>query len=574
MKLRQVKMLCAAAMLIALATPTSPTAFAAPAPNEKNGTGPVVSVQIKPIDDLLATVKQAAKNFLPDDLYKKFETEALSQLDLKQIKGIDTKKPMGLYATLGPGLLEGDFSKSSIVGLIPVTSEKEFLALIEKIELKAEKKDDYYQIMIPDAPVEVTLRFMKGYAYVGISPDKLDPKKLLDPKEVISDKETAAIVLRVRIDRLPDDLKNAAIQFLTSSLEEVKNKGLGSQEVLLLEFMKAGVFWLKKGLEEGKEIGLKIDLDPKAGTLVVEASLEAKSSTSLAKAFSGVKPTQNEFANIVGSDSAGHLLIQTPLFFEDFQKLMEKLLDWGIKEADAGLGGDTPKEVKDLALEALKALQRTVKSGTLDVAASLRGPDKNDQYTAIGAISLKDTAALEKAAKAAVKIAPPKDAAKFKLDSFKIGSVNVHEILVADDLPEPVQKIFGKSNILIALAPNATFVTFGPQGKKLMEEALTAKVGPKPAPLVHAEVSGKRLLPLLKAAGAPVDGELKPLFDKLGQFDKLAIYSLKIEGGKDKLTLRYEIGAAPIAAAIYFLGARANATFKAVEPPKAIPEKK
>ncbi len=573
MKARMLLMLCAAGMLLA---PTSPAAFAAPAPIDKNGTGPVVSMQVKPIDDLLGAVKETAKNFLPDALYKEFEKDVLGKLDLNIIKGIDTKKPIGLYATLGPGLLEGDFSKSSVVGLIPVTNEKDFLALIEKIELKAEKKDDYYTIVIPNAPVEATLRFMKGYAYIGIGPDKLDPKTLLDPKEVMSDKETAAIALRVRIDRLPKELKDAALQFLTQAGEMIKQVDVpGAGKEIVEEFLRAGVRCLKMGLEEGKEVALRLDLDPKAGTLAVEVSLEAKSATGLAKVFSGLKPTQNEFAGIVGPDSAGHLLIQTPLFFEDFQKLLDKLLDWGIKEADGGLG-DAPKEVKDLALEGLKTLQRTVKSGTLDLAASLRGPDKNGQYTAIGAISLKDTAALEKLAKAALKVAPPKDAARFKVDSFKIGSVNVHEILVADDLPMEAQKIFGKSNVLIALAPNAAFVTFGPQGKKLLEDALTAKLEPKPAPLVHAEVSGKRLLPLLKAAGAPVDGQLKPLFDKLGQLERIPIYSLKVEGAKDKLTIRYELGAAPIAAAIYFMGARANADFQPVQPnapppPKVLP---
>jgi len=553
-------------VLCAVATLTVSQAYAAPAPNDRNGSGPVVSLQVKPIEQVLGSVREAAKNFLPDMLYKEFEKEALSKLDLNQIKGINTKKPLGLYATLGPGLLEGDFSKSSVVGLIPITDEKDFLALLEKIELKPVKSGDLYTIAIPNAPIEAKLRFLNGYAYVGIGDDKLDPKTLLDPKEVMSDKETATIVLKVRVDRLPDDVKKAALDFLAQAGEMIKQMDVdGPGKQIIEDFLQTGVRWLKMGLEEGKEVAIKLDLDPKLGSLVVETSLEAKSATSLAKAFSSLKPTKNELASIVGTDSAAHLLIQTPLFVEDFQKLLDKLLDWGIKEADGGLG-DAPKEVKELALEGLKTLQRTVKSGTLDLAASLRGPDKNNQYTAIGAISLKETAALEKAAKAALKIAPPKDAAKFKIDSFKIGDVNVHEIVVADELPMEMQKIFGKSNILIALAPNAVFASFGPDSKKLLTEAITSKAPAKPAPLIQAEVSGKRLLPLLKAAGVPLDGEMKPLFDKLGQLDRIGVYSLKVEGGGDKLVIRQEIGAVPLLGMTYFMGRSAGATFKEVGP--------
>lgn len=561
MRTRLLMVACAVGLM------SAPAASAAPSPLDKNGTGPVLSVQVKPIDDLLGTVKEAAKNFLPDPLYKEFEKEALGKLDLKQIKGIDTKKPMGLYATLGPGLLEGDFSKSSVVALIPLTDEKDFLALLAKTELPVEKKDGYYTIALPNAPVEVTIRFLKGYAYIGIDPNKLDPKTLLDPKDVIDPKETAAIALHVRIDRLPKDVREAALDFLTKAGDALKmNEARGPEKEIVGEFLNAGLRWLKMGLEDGKNLSLKLDLDPKAGSLVIETSLEAKSATALAKLFNGMTSTRNAFGGIVGSDSAAHLLIQTPLFVEDFQKLLDKTLDWGIREVEANFGGNEPKEVKDLALEALKTLQRTVKGGTLDLAASLRGPDKNDQYSAIGAITLKDTAALEKALKAAMKIVPPKEAARFKLDAFKIGNVNVHEIAIGDDLPMEAQKIFGKSNVLVALSPNGAFVSFGPQGKKLLEEALTGKLEPKAAPLVHAEASPRRLLPLFKASGAPIDGEMKPLFEKLGKMDRLGIYSLKVEGGSDKLVIRQEIGAMIFGAATFYLGARAESTFENVQP--------
>ena len=98
-------------------------------------------------------------------------------------------------------------------------------------------------------------------------------------------------------------------------------------------------------------------------------------------------------------------------------------------------------------------------------AVVLRGPDKNDQYTAIGAISAKDTAALEKAIKEALKAAPKEVTDRVKLDSFKLDGVSVHEIVVGDELPPEAQKIFTKSSVYIAFTSNAIYASFGAQAK-------------------------------------------------------------------------------------------------------------
>ena len=62
----------------------------------------------------------------------------------------------------------------------------------------------------------------------------------------------------------------------------------------------------------------------------MEKSLKAKSGTALAKSFAGIKPTKNDFFDIVGSDSAAHVLFQVPLFIEDFQLLLGKCVEVGV----------------------------------------------------------------------------------------------------------------------------------------------------------------------------------------------------------------------------------------------------
>ena len=226
-----------------------------------------------------------------------------------------------------------------------------------------------------------------------------------------------------------------------------------------------------------------------------------------------MKPTTNDFANIVSADSAAHILIQAPLFVEDGRDLLAGYVDMFGVLAERGLGRNEPKELVDLATESFRTLSRTLKCGKMDFAASLRGPDKNDQYTAVGALSINETAALEKALKAGLKAAPKAVADAFKFDAFKVGDINVHEIAVAEELPPEMQKIFGKSSVYFACTPSAAFGAFGPQGKEAMKELLTGKHTPKLTPLVSVEASGKRLAPLIKNAGRrPKD--LRDIFSK------------------------------------------------------------
>jgi hypothetical protein len=158
---------------------------------------------------------------------------------------------------------------------------------------------------------------------------------------------------------------------------------------------------------------------------------------------------------------------------------------------------------------------------------------------------LKDTAALEKSLKAALKVAPKEVAEMIKVDAFKVGAINVHSVAVGDKLPPEAQKIFSKASIYLALTPNAVFVTFGAQGEAMMKDVLTQKLAPKPAPLLQADISGKRMMPLLKSAGVPLDGESGAVLEKLGKMDRISVYTVKLEGG-DKLSVRYEMGLVPI----------------------------
>ena len=261
----------------------APVAFAAPAPSEpRNNGGPILTAQVKSLDQLRVAVKAMAKNFVVEALNDAFEKEFLSKFDEKALKGIDQKKPAGLYGVVGAGLLRGDFAKSSMVFLIPVTDENDFIDLLRKIDLKPEKKGESWSMPIPNSPFEATIWYRKGYAYIGVGTEKIDPKTLLDPRDLINDQETAAIAIRLRVDHLPEDFKTDILALLTQAADEADGNFNRAQvpagiRELTAQFFSISSRWLKALTGEVKELLVRVDIDPKTGLLIVEKTIEAKS---------------------------------------------------------------------------------------------------------------------------------------------------------------------------------------------------------------------------------------------------------------------------------------------------------
>ena len=120
------------AALLVIAGPSS----AAPRPGDK-ADGPAVIGQAKSLNDLLEMTKTLVKNVAGAELYKQFEQHALPDLDVKKLPGIDPKRPFGLYGTI-----DADLAKCRLVVLVPVTSEKDFMDMLEQFQIPTNKGKD------------------------------------------------------------------------------------------------------------------------------------------------------------------------------------------------------------------------------------------------------------------------------------------------------------------------------------------------------------------------------------------------------------------------------------------------
>lgn len=527
--------LLSALPLAALLLAAGPAA-AAPRPDEKPA-GPAVVGQAKSLNDLLEMTKAIVKNVGGDEIFKAFEREALPQLDPGKLPGIDPKRPFGLY-----GIIDAKLENCRGVLLLPVTSEKDFLDMLERFQIKVVKaKGDpgaFDFVTPPDVPFTVSGRIHKEYAYIAFGgPDVLDPKKILDPRDVISDKEKSAAYLSLRLDRVPADAKKALLAMVREQTERLREMipepdlkdAFQSAERLALRY-------LKMVLEEGKEVAFRLDADTKTGDVSLEMAVEPLPKSPLAEAVAKRSATKNAFASLTGDDYAQRLYVSAPLFADEMKDGLAKLIDFGSKSAaaEAARVGAAP-ELIALIEAAFKSLKANVESGEMDLAAAIRGPNKDGFYTAVGAVHCKEGAQLEKALRAAVKVLPERAQGLFKFDAGKIGDLSVHEIDLTSEAAEPAVKVFGKGNkAYFAFGKGALYASYGPDGMKLLKEAIEAKPGP--APVFDSSSNGKKAAELMKRL-MPDQGPNGPAM-RLG-FVETATTGMRLTvAGGDKLKVR------------------------------------
>ncbi|MBO0698830.1 MAG: hypothetical protein J2P46_10580 [Zavarzinella sp.] len=480
-----------AAALLVVAAPSS----AAPRPGEKSE-GPAIIGQAKSFNELLDMTKSMVRNVGGEQLYKMFEKEALPNIDPAKLPGIDPKRPFGLY-----GILDSDVTKWRGVLLIPVTTERDFIDMLDHFEIKANKGKEpgTYDIVVPpQVPFPVALRIHKQYAYVALGGfDVLDTKVILDPKDVISDKEKAALYLSIRPDRMTPETRKfllAAFSEQTDNLKEMIAEPELKDAFHLTQ--RLATRWLKLVLEEGRDVALRLDADTKTGEVFADLTVEGMPRSSLASAIAARKPTTNAFASLAGDDYAHRVYVSAPLFADEAQQAAAKLVEHWQKVSARELAGAPPEAIA-LVEAALKSLKATVESGEMDLAAAIRGPNKDGFYTAVGAVHCKGGAQLEKAIREAVKILPEREKGFFKFDAGKVGDLAVHEIDLSTEAGDPAKKVFGDGQkAYFAFGKNALYATYGPDGMKLLKEAIAAKPGP--APVFDSSSNGKKAAELMK----------------------------------------------------------------------------
>lgn len=528
----------AAATLFAplVSADASPRVLSARAAAPAGAADPPITFQSHSLDRVLDELRAAADLVGGEKAVKAVNKSIKDTFGPKGLDGLDISRPVVGYVLLDPKP-----ANITAVVALPITGEKEFLALCDRTNRENHKDlgKGLYQLPPLNPTYKARMRFSDGYAYVayGANPEPaLDAKAIVPAQKLYDPAEKGIVAAKLHFDRISLPVKLA----LPTYAAEVKRE-------LDLEHAPA---WIKSMLPEIEKMftrfalllggadtaTVRLNIDVPMSDVVVEAVLTPKAGTALAKELAARKPTANRFAALLTPDTVAGFKTRLPFFNDELKTAMAKSLEDLHREA-ANSAGPMGKDVID---ELFKGFTRTVKTGEADIAAAVRGPNKDGDFTFVGAFAFDDTAALAKEFKKVVeKEAPGNEQERIKWDADKAGNVAIHTYQFQNERGWlNLSGVFGgaKCTLAWAFAPKGVFVVLGPDAVADLKAALTVK--PTESPVLDIVLNPARVQKLAEKIEPLGAVEIEKA---LGKEDKLvSASSLRVTGGAE-LNVRFAL---------------------------------
>jgi hypothetical protein len=499
-------------------------------------TGPTVEVRLRSVNDLVDRIEYVGGLIGKEDLAKQAR-ELIKTLsaDGKGVEGIDPKKPIGVYATLAK-----EVETSPFVILIPIADEAQFLKAIDtRFGITPEKGPDGTLKATVPLINEMSMRFANGYLYLSPKAKDLDAKTILKPDAYFAKDDGAVLSVLVHIDRVPVELRKFVLGQLELGLNEERKKDEKHEteaekrlKNLVFDALIAGF----KGMtDDGKDLSVKLFAEPKSDDLSAEVTFTAKTGSTTAKNFTALGDRTSLPAGIVAAANPaarGSVKIAlTEGLKKEYAAAVDALLADALKKA--------PADQEEVVKQIIDAVSPSLKSGELDAAGSLVGPDSKGHYQLVGAVAVKEGKGIEKLLKELVKQYGQfvEGFVTFKFDTETVGDFTLHRIELKQ-LDEKFEKIFGTGNIWLATSDKYIAFSVEPDGD-MIRKGLKAK--PIPVPVLAADIRAAKVLPLVQSDLKP--DELKALMkDAFGDGPTAGkdTIALTIEGG-DQLSVKFKV---------------------------------
>jgi hypothetical protein len=521
-------------------------AHAAPVPAGNAGSfKPTVTVRVAPLDQILGDVRYTARlmaRLAPSEKEAKEFADGTDE-QLKKLlapdwrNGIDTVRPIFGFATIDEKL-----GTTTGALMIPVKDEAAFHDILKRLTGKVTDGPDglmEFEVSwagsVSGVPAKGFARMFNRYAYLTLGdPAAIEVSRVPAPDQIQAGDPTAAVSAHLWINRIPEALRQQAItgvQQARSTLDAGRQGPAPVWGITIFQVFLLGgpMFQLlplaEPAIRDGQELALNLRYDRKHLNLESELVLTAKPGSELTRLIAPLKTPISLFPELLGPEMAGRGILRSTIP-ESIRKQLDTQLQSGLAvlpQADPTWGG--------FAAKIVESLLPTLREGEFDLAAGLAGPGKDDHYSVVAGLRVKDGAGVEKGFRDAVKSLPEKDRALFKLDAATAGGVKVNQF------PLPVaalKPIFGESVIQIAFGQDRIVVSFGDGGLPLLEKALKAKS--QPLPRTFIEVSAQKLVPLVTKIDADAGKKFKTFLGT--EIDQVTLLQVAVEGGST-LKLRY-----------------------------------
>jgi hypothetical protein len=478
---------------------------------------PTLIVAAKPVTRLVSDYREMVRLVGDEAAVKEFENELKGLVGEQGFDGIDLNRSLAAYATVTEKI-----EQSSLVVVIPVTGEKNFLALLDRMKAKPEAVKDkkgLYKLELPlplPIPVPSVVQFVEGgWAYVGINTeDVADANKRLPAAQLVDEADQSLFSVKLFPGRFPEKVLKSwldAVDMQAAALKGFIGAGGPPPHVtkMITTFLEEGPKLLHRygetGLKEALEVGVQFRFDVATGDTVTELTLVPKPGSQLAKEIAAKGAVTSRFAGLIPKTAAVSAVTKVPVFARELQDIVSAIvgaLEGELKDLHL------PEPFRPVVEELAKGVTEGIKKGNLDVATALVGPDKDGKFTWLAAVTLADTAALEKTVREAAK--SPEYAKDFEFDVAKDNGVAIHKVPLSKVLPEDFLREFvpllgEKPLSYVAFTKDAAFLTFGTDALAQIKAAVQVK--PSAGPVLEIGSNMHRLHKMIhqlneQAAGA------------------------------------------------------------------------
>ncbi|MSR33035.1 MAG: hypothetical protein EXR99_16220 [Gemmataceae bacterium] len=440
----------------------------------------------------------------------------------KGLEGIHTEKPLGLYGQIGANIFDSD-----LVGLIPIADQPTFLALLDKLNLKAKKgKGEVYSMEIPNFPFPLFFRFQDGYLLITVRTEQGIKEGKGGPKDFFIGGKGNVIFFELNVASLPEDLAKNLVPQIELQLVEEKNRKVPGETPAQEKFRQdMSEFFLQSIVQlftQGERVSLALDLDRKTGDIDVSMSLSGKKDSDLAKSIDKMGSLPSLGASLKGKNSVFHFgtTLQLPDYLKnDFlANFLETLQGDLAKEKDAGR--------KALMEKFLKAVTPSVAAGAIDLGLDVRA-EQNGKFSFVAGLKVANGKGLEEVLRQMHKALPPMEQKNMQLDAFPLkNGTMAHKLLVP--VPPMDVPLFGSGPLFLAILDNKVLLSGGANGKEALEEVAARPLGKSQA--LEFSMALNAGAPLLAKGIANAESLAQKAFAKSPKADT---WEIKASGGKE-----------------------------------------
>ncbi|HMO36383.1 MAG TPA: hypothetical protein PKA06_10095 [Gemmatales bacterium] len=482
------------------------------------------------VDNLLDAVKYGMKLAGKEDMAQQIDSLLEAFLQAEGFKGLDTKKPMGVYLEKFPE----NPMQPPVVIYIPITTQNDFVEFLNRLNVTPSKEENGIRsIEIPMTGQRVGLAFRDNYAFLSLDEEAI--KNPGEPTKFLTNFPANALFhVRVGLNEVPEEMKEL---FLSQLNEDLKNEAARKEEEDEVQYQarSATVKLLQQAItrlvKDAESITVTSSLDKTGHRFTLESTMAPKAGSPLHDEIRVMSQSTSKFSSLL--DNAPGYLVTHGNLNASIRTELDKLLDNVVKKA---IEEEKSIVKKAIAEKVYQALEPTLKTKNYEFVLSLKADGNTGPLTGLTAIQVKEGKKIEELIKGFVAEMKDKEREAIQLDTEKLNGVNLHVVTVPveDEGAREMAEVFGEAKITLAFHDDYIIAALGKNANQELKKFISGTTGTlKPAPM-QMEVHLKPFARFIKEA--PVREVMEKVLSEPGS-DKM---TMTMTGG-DKLQFKVDV---------------------------------